>query len=46
MLFIITILKKEIFHLYFLLFKKSEFAMMSLIVLTLVVTEHRAPAGV
>ena len=33
------------FHLHFVLFKKSEFVM-SLIVLTLVVTEHRGPAGV
>ena len=34
------------FHLHFVLFKKSEFVMMSLIVLTFVVTEHRGPAGV
>ena len=33
------------FHLHFILFKKSEFVM-SVIVLTLVVTGHRGPAGV
>ena len=39
-------INKEMFHLHFVLFKKSEFVMMSLIVLTLVVTGHRGPAGV
>ena len=42
MLFIITIKKCS----HFVLFKKSEFVMMSLIVLTLVVTGHRGPGGV
>ena len=37
---------KEMFHLHSVLFKKSEFAIMSLIVLTLVVFGHRGPAGV
>ena len=37
-------INKERFHLYFVLFKKSEFVMMSLIVITLVVTGHRGPA--
>ena len=48
MLFIVAILIKKcpVFHLHFVLFKKSEFVMMSLIVLTLVVTGHRGPAGV
>ena len=46
MLFIITILIKKMFHLHFVLFKNSEFVMMSLTVLTLVVTGHRGPAGV
>ena len=45
MLFIITILIKKRFHLYSVLFKKSEFVMMSLIVITLVVTGHRGPCG-
>ena len=39
-------LNKEMFYLHIVLFKKSEFMMMSLIVLTLVVTGHRGPAGV
>ena len=37
---------KEMFHLHFVLFMKSEFVMMPLIVLTLVVTGHQGPAGV
>ena len=37
---------KEMFHLNFVLFKKSEFVMMSLIVLTLVVTGHQGTVGV
>ena len=37
---------KEMYHLHFVLFKKSEFVMMSLIVLTLVLTGHRGPAEV
>ena len=37
---------KEMFHLHSVLFKKSEFAIMSLIVLTLAVFGHRGPAGV
>ena len=43
MLFIITMLIQKMFHLHFVLFKKSEFVIMSLIVLTLVVTGHRGP---
>ena len=39
-------INKEMFHLHLVLFKKSEFVMMSLIVLTLVVTGYRGPAGV
>ena len=39
-------INKQIFHLHFVLFKKSEFLMMSLTVLTLVVTGHPGPAGV
>ena len=46
MLFIITLLIKKMFHFQFVLFKKSEFVIMSLIMLTLVVTGHRGPAGV
>ena len=38
-------INKEMFRLHFVLFKKSEFVMMSLIVLTLVVTGHRGPCG-
>ena len=38
-------INKEMFHLHCVLFKKSEFVMMSLTVLTLVVTGHRGPAG-
>ena len=43
MLFIVTILIKKCFTF---IFKKSEFVMMSLIVLTLVMTGHRGPAEV
>ena len=39
-------INKEMFHLHFVLFKKSEFVMMSLIVLTLVVTGHQGPTEV
>ena len=39
-------INKEMFHLYSVLFKKSEFVMMSLVVITLVVTGHRGLAGV
>ena len=37
-------INKEMFHLYSVLSKKSEFVMMSLIVITLVVTGNRGPA--